>query len=111
MQMQNSSENRPMIRHASPFDLWNGSIELATLMAETQLVVAYRMLGMAGLWAVSPRENQRMIAEKGPAFTEAAMAASRATMLGRRPDEILGAWVKPLRRKTRSNARRLGRRR
>ena len=95
--------------HATPYDLWHGSVELTTLLVETQLVMGYRMLGMVGLWSVAPGENRRMIAEKGPAFAQAAVAASRAAMAGRRPDEILDAWVKPLRRKTRSNARRLGR--
>jgi hypothetical protein len=78
-------------------------------MVETQMVMAYRVMGMAGLWAVAPGENQRMVAEKGPAFAAAALAASRAAMAGRRPDQIMNAWVRPLRRKTRSNARRLGR--
>ncbi len=62
---------------------------------------------MLGLWAVAPGENNRMVAEKAPAFAEAAIIASQAAMAGRRPDEIMGVWVKSLRRKTRSNARRL----
>lgn len=98
-----------MTRHASPMELWQGGMEITHLLVETQFVVFYRTLGMLGLAAVAPGENRRMIAEKGPAFTEAAMAASRAALSGRRPDEIVGAWVRPLRRKTRSNARRLGR--
>jgi hypothetical protein len=110
MQMQNKL-GITMARNASPFDLWRGGLEFAALMAETQFVMAYRTLGMVGLWAVAPGENRRMIAEKGPAFAEAAIAASRAAMTGRRPDEVMGAWIKPLRRKTRSNARRLQRRR
>ncbi len=98
-----------MARQASHFDMWRGGMELTSLMIETQMVIAYRTLGMIGLWAVAPGENQRMVAEKGPAFAEAAMAASHAAMAGRRPDEIVGAWMRPLRRKTRSNMRRLGR--
>ena len=86
-------------------------MELSGLLVETQIVMAYRTLGMLGLWAVAPGENTRMISEKGPAFADAAVAASRAALSGRRPDEVLGAWMKPLRRQTRSNARRLGRRR
>jgi hypothetical protein len=38
------------------------------------------------------------------------MAATAAAMAGHRPDEIVGAWVQPLRRKTRSNVARLKRR-
>ncbi len=98
-----------MARQASPLDIWRGSVELTSLMVETQMVMAYRVMGMAGLWAVAPGENKRMVAEKGPAFAAAAMAASRAAMAGHRPDQIMNAWVRPLRRKTRSNARRLGR--
>ena len=100
-----------MSRHASPFDLWKGNLELTSLLVETQFVMAYRTMGLLGLWAAAPGESRRMVDEKGPAFAEAALAASRAAMLGRRPDEIMGAWVRPLRRKTRSNARRLGSRR
>jgi hypothetical protein len=100
-----------MIRHATPLDLWSGAVQLTALLVEAQLVMTYRTLGMVGLWTVSPGENRRMIAEKAPAFAEAAIAASRAAAAGRRPDEIVGAWVKPLRRKTRLNARRLSRRR
>lgn len=98
-----------MSRHASPFDLWKGSLELTALLIETQFVMAYRTMGMVGLWTASPGENRRMVSEKAPAFAEAAEAASRAVMLGHRPDEVMGAWIRPLRRKTRSNARRLGR--
>lgn len=99
-----------MTQQASPFEIWRGGIELATLVTEAQMVMAYRTLGILGLWAVAPGENKRMVTEKVPAFAEAAMAASSAAMAGRRPDEVLGAWMKPLRRKTRSNARRLSRR-
>ena len=100
-----------MPRHASPLDLWQGGMELTSLLVEAQMVMSYRTLGMLGLWTVAPGENTRMVAEKAPAFAEAAMAASRAAISGRRPDEVLGAWMKPLRRETRLNARRLGRRR
>jgi hypothetical protein len=98
-----------MRQNASPYELWQGGMELTSLMVETQMVMTYRMLGMFGLWSVAPGESRRMVAEKAPAFTEAAIAASRAAMAGLRPDEVMGAWMKPLRRKTRSNARRLGR--
>jgi hypothetical protein len=97
------------MKHSTPYDLWQGGVELTALLVETQMVVAYRTMGMIGLWTVGPGESRRMVAEKGPAFTEAAMAAARAAMSGSRPDEIMGAWIRPLRRKTRSNARRLGR--
>lgn len=107
MHAQSNSENHNVARHASPWDLWRGGLEFTSLMVETQTVVAYRTLGMLGLWAAAPGETNLMVAEKAPAFTEAAVAASQAAMAGRRPDEIMGVWVTSLRRKTRSNVRRL----
>lgn len=98
-----------MKSHASPWELWQANLEVGQLLIETQMVMAYRMMGMAGLWAVAESENRRMVDEKAPAFAEAAMAAGVAVMQGRRPDEVMGAWVRPLRNKTKSNARRLGR--
>ena len=99
-----------MHSQATPMDLWKGGLEIGFLMFETQLVMTYRLMGMAGLWSVTKLENRRMVDEKGPAFLEASVSATRAVMEGRRPDEVLGAWVRPLRLKTRKNARRLGRR-
>ena len=107
MQAQSNSEYHIVARHASPWDIWRGGLELTSLMIEAQTVVAYRTFGMLGLWAAAPGETNRMVAEKAPAFADAALAASRAAMAGRRPDEVAGVWVRSLRRKTRSNARRL----
>lgn len=97
-----------MPSYVSPVDLWRGGLDLVGLLIESQIVVAYRTLGLAGFGRVSPNEGHRMVTEKMPAFTEAALAASQAAMQGKRPDEIVGEWVKPLRRETRSNIRRLG---
>ena len=99
-----------MARNTTPIDLWSAGLQVGQMLVETQLVVAYRLMGMAGLWAVAAGENERMVSEKAPAFAEAAWAASHAAMVGKRPDEVMGAWVRPLRRRTRINARRLGRR-
>ncbi len=101
--------SKKMTQHATPFDLWKGSVEIGQMLFETQMVVTYRMLGLAGFWAVGKTENRRMIAEKAPAFLEASVAATQAAVRGERPDQVVGAWVKPLRRKTSQNARRLGR--
>lgn len=99
-----------MARRATPLDFWKSSIEMGLLLLETQLVMSYRLLGMAGLRAATKGENRRMVDEKAPAFFEATLAATRATMSGGGPDEVMGAWMRPLRRKTRANARRLGKR-
>ena len=80
------------------------------LMAETQAVMTMRVLGMAGVWSVTPAETRRMIAEKAPAVAASATAAGRAMLAGQSPDRIALAAIKPLRRKTGSNTRRLARR-
>ena len=98
------------LRRGDPLALTRMSAAIAVLAWEAQLVVTMRLMGMAGLWSVLPGENARMVAEKGPAFAEAAEGAARAAMAGRRPDEVLAAWSRPLRRRTRANARRLSRR-
>ncbi|MGR3541720.1 MAG: antifreeze protein [Hasllibacter sp.] len=90
---------------------WAGTAAgLGLLAFETQMVMAMRIAGMMGAWSVLPTENRRMVDEKAPAFAEAAYAAGMAAMSGRRPDEVLDVWTRSLRKKTRANARRLGRR-
>jgi hypothetical protein len=97
-----------MARQATPIDIWLGGLEMGQLMLETQMVMTYRILGLAGLWTVNKSENRRMVAEKAPAFIKASQAASAAAARGARPDEVVAAWVQPLRRATSSNAKRLG---
>jgi hypothetical protein len=79
------------------------------LWVETAMVMNMRMLGMAGLWAVRPDENLRMMAEKPPAFSDAAIAGASALWAGKRPDQIAVAAMAPLTRKARANRRRLSR--
>ncbi|MDT0682738.1 antifreeze protein [Roseicyclus sp. F158] len=100
-----------MPRNPAPWELathicsaWAQSMLLAQ---EAQMVIAYRTLGAAGLWPVTAGENSRMVSEKGPAFTASAMAASMAAMTGKRPDEIMTAAIRPLRKETSRNAKRL----
>ncbi|WP_341213438.1 antifreeze protein [uncultured Limimaricola sp.] len=95
---------------ATPAELVRTSVTFWTLMAETQAVMTYRIMGMAGLWAVTGTENKRMVNEKGPAFAEAMMAGSRAMISGQRPDQIAMATMTPLQRRTGRNNRRLARR-
>ncbi|GHF40961.1 antifreeze protein [Seohaeicola zhoushanensis] len=80
------------------------------LMAETQAVIGFRLLGMAGVWSVTATENRRMIEEKLPAFTESLVAATLAGSRGGSPAQVLHASIKPLRKRTRQNSRRLARR-
>jgi glucose dehydrogenase len=91
-------------------DLWRAGFDFWRLAFAAQSVMAMRMLGMAGAWNVAPSETRRMAAEKPPAFLAAGMAAASAAMQGDRPDQIARAAMRPLRRRTVSNANRLARR-
>ncbi|PRY95316.1 hypothetical protein BCF33_0934 [Hasllibacter halocynthiae] len=93
-----------------PGDWTRAGLGLGMLALEAQMVMAMRTAGMMGAWSVLPTENRRMMDEKAPAFAEAAQAAGAAAMAGKRPDQVLDAWTRPLRRTARANARRLGRR-
>lgn len=97
----------------TPLGLWLAGIGTAQMLVEAQTTVALRLLGMAGLWPVSRSEGVRMLREKPGAFVEAAGAATLAAMTGKRPDQVMAAALKPIRKKTRANSRRLskGRRR
>ncbi len=90
---------------------WQRSLlQLGSLVAESQQVIAYRTLGMAGIWPIAPSETSRMVNEKGPAFMQSWWGASRAAMGGAAPDRVLDAWTGPLEHKARSNRKRLARR-
>ena len=97
-------------RPADPLALARSGADLAMLAWEAQLVMTMRLMGMAGLWSVVPTENGRMMSEKGPAFLEAAQSATQAAMTGCRPDQVVVAWARPLRKRTRANAHRLSKR-
>lgn len=94
----------------TPADLMRLQVEWLQLMAETQAVIAMRLLGMAGMWSVTSSEDTRMVDEKAPAMAKSMMAASVAAMTGKRPDQIAQAAIRPLRAKTRANSRRLAKR-
>ena len=96
-----------MRKPASPFDLWTLGLNMSYLVTEAQTVVALRLWGMAGVWSVAPKENHRMVSEKTNAFTESAWAATKVASGFGRPDEVMSAALKPIRRTTRANSRRL----
>lgn len=85
-------------------------MQMTYMMAEAQAVIGMRVLGMAGMWSVTPGEDARMVSEKVYAVTRAATDAGRAALRGESPDRITAAAIKPLRQKTRANAKRLGKR-
>ncbi|WP_394151906.1 antifreeze protein [Loktanella salsilacus] len=99
-----------MARTVTPLDLFKTQMEVGMMLAEAQSVIAMRMMGWGGLWSVATSENDRMVSEKTEAIMMSMQGAALAAMSGKRPDEIMNAAVKPLRQKTRANAKRLGKR-
>ncbi len=100
----------PGFSPAAAFRMWRLGAETGALVFEAQSVVAMRMLGLAGLWRMHPSEPMRMVAEKPAAFLSSAGAVANATLAGKAPEQVAAAALKPYRRKTRSNSRRLARR-
>lgn len=94
-------------RVSSPVANWANWLQTTMVLAEAQAVITMRLWGMAGLWAVAPGENSRMVSEKAEAMTRAATAASAAIATGKDP---VKAALKPIRRKTKSNMKRLAKR-
>jgi hypothetical protein len=99
-----------MKRLFNPLDYWRAALTTGQMLAEAQSVVAMRTMGMAGLWNVSPGENDRMIAEKMDAMRESGMAAAGAMMRGASPVSVAMAAMTPVKRRTGANARRLAKR-
>lgn len=91
----------------NPFDYFRVSVQAAQIMAESQTVIALRLSGMAGLWPMGGGETSRMVSEKLAAGAHASRAALRAGMAGSSLPAIAMAAMKPVRRRTRANAKRL----
>ena len=100
----------PKSSYPTPFTYWANAVEMTYLMAEAQAVITMRLMGMAGLWSVTGFEDRRMVSEKVYALTKAGTEAGKAALSGGSPDRIVAAAIKPIRQKTRANARRLGKR-
>lgn len=96
-----------MIPIKIPQDTIRLSLQLGLMMYESQMVIAMRLWGMAGLWNVTPEENQRMVSEKADAMLASGLAVQKALISGAHPTRAALAGVRPLRRKTRANAKRL----
>lgn len=94
----------------TPMQMMSLSIRFTMMMTEAQTVIAMRMLGMAGLWRVSPSESARMVGEKLEAVQQSAVAATRAALQGKPPAIIADHALKPIRRRISANAKRLARR-
>jgi hypothetical protein len=86
------------------------SMQVGLMSMEAQRVVAMRLWGMGGFWNVTPAENARMVNEKTVAVRASALAAGRAATQGKSPAGVALAAMKPVRAKTRANAKRLTKR-
>jgi hypothetical protein len=91
-------------------DLFGLSMRTGMMMAQANMVIAMRMMGMAGAWNVAPAENKRMVDEKTAAAVASGTAMMRAAMAGKGPVAVAEAGLAPVARKTRANAKRLGKR-
>lgn len=88
-------------------DFCHLAFESLMLGAETQAVIAMRLMGLSGFWRVAPDEHSRMVLEKPVSFAAATSAAVAAASAGQRADKIIVAAIDPLRDKTSANMRRL----
>jgi hypothetical protein len=99
-----------MAKLSTPMDYWANALQVGWVMAEAQSVITMRVMGMMGLWSVTPHENKRMVSEKVHAMIKGTMDAQRAAIAGQSPDKIAAAAIKPIRQKTRANSKRLAKR-
>lgn len=86
------------------------ALQSGMMLAEANMVIVMRVMGMGGMWRVSPAENARMVQEKTDAAVASGAAMSRAIMAGQSPAKVALAGMKPVRDKTRANASRLAKR-
>ncbi|WP_172331332.1 antifreeze protein [Mangrovicoccus sp. HB161399] len=100
---KSQAESVPSIPH----DVLKLGFDLMWLGAESQAVIAMRLMGLGGLWHIDADEPGLMVLEKHLGFAEATGAALAAASLGARFDQVLSAAVEPLRNRTAANARRL----
>jgi hypothetical protein len=94
----------------TPSQMIQLSLKTGMMLMEAQMVIGMRMMGMAGMWRVTPSENSRMVSEKLEAVQQSAMSATRAALQGKSPAVIVDHALKPIRRRTKANAKRLTRR-
>lgn len=94
----------------TPAQMINLSLKTGIMLMEAQMVIGMRMLGMAGLWRVTPSEATRMSSEKVSAATQSAIVASQAILSGKSPAVIAESALNPVARRTRSNVKRLAQR-
>ena len=89
-----------------PVILWQQMMQMAW---EAQMVIALRTAGMLGVLRQDIAEPHRMVLEKADAASEAMHAALRAASRGEGAEKVMAAALRPYRRRTRANVRRLSR--
>ena len=94
----------------TPNEAMRLAVQSSMMLAEANMVIAMRMMGMGGLWRVTSGENDRMVQEKTDAAIASGAAMTRAMLAGHSPAKIALAGMKPVRDKTRANASRLAKR-
>ncbi|MGA0539195.1 antibiotic ABC transporter [Neotabrizicola sp. VNH66] len=93
----------------SPAEMLSLGLRSTAMLSEAQMVISLRLMGFAGFWPVSSGEGMRMVTEKLEALHEAQMAALNTMARGGSAAAVAEAALKPVRRRTRANARRLSR--
>lgn len=99
-----------MKRFGTPSEAIRLALQSGMMLAEANMVIAMRVMGMGGMWRVTPAENARMLQEKTDAAVASGAAMSRAIMAGQSPAKVALAGMKPVRDKTRANVSRLAKR-
>lgn len=82
-------------------------VSCAQLAADTQRVIAMRMMGVSGAWLIPRSEVSDMMSEKLPAFTEALVSGALTAWSGAPPERIMRATLEPLSGTARDNCVRL----
>jgi hypothetical protein len=100
----------PVYPFFTPIEMMRLSLRTGMMLAEAQMVIGMRMLGIMGMWRVQPSENTRMVHEKLAAGREAVLASTRAVLTGKPPALVADHALKPVRRRTSANVKRLARR-
>lgn len=88
----------------APIKIWQNVAQIAW---DSQMVIMMRTAGMMGLMRQDINEPQRMVLEKADAAQEAMGAAISAAARGMRADQVMAAALRPYRRRTKANVRRL----
>ena len=90
------------------FVIMNAWIEAAQFAADSQRVIALRMMRLSSGGPLAASEARQMVAEKVAAFGEAHGALMGALVTGSSLDAAAAKAYAPYRRAVRANSRRLG---